>query len=392
MTQTRPATPTDPPDLPRKPLGAGRSPRVTREQLYPVTDTTGDHHNDHRHPAPAATGQVDAATIADRYPIAASASSFIVQTATAEHPLAPLDDGPPVLFPAPGPAGGIGSAGPTRTGRGALPTTTPKSTTGHVTVGNQQLRVDVRAGNRTGTPLVMCCGIGASFEVLQPLVDALDPGIDIIRFDAPGVGGSPVGALPNGFPQLARMLDRLLDELGYDRVDVLGFSWGGALAQQFAVQHAGRCRRLVLISTNTGVLSVPAALSVLAKMVTPHGVDDYAATMAGSVHGRDSRARTDDVRRLFRHTRVSVAGPGYLYQLAATASWSSLPFLTLIRQPVLVMGGDDDPIVPVANARILANLIPNATLHVFPGGHLEPLTAATDFGPRITQFLTRQRP
>jgi len=59
---------------------------------------------------------------------------------------------------------------------------------------------------------------------------------------------------------------------------------------------------------------------------------------------------------------------------------------------VLVMGGDDDPIVPVANARILANLIPNATLHVFPGGHLEPLTAATDFGPRITQFLTRQRP
>ena len=346
MTQTRPATPTDP---------------------------------------------VDAATIADRYPIPASASSFIVQTATAEHPLAPLDDGPPVLFPAPGPAGGIGSAGPTRTGRGALPRT-PKSTTGQVTVGDQQLRVDVRAGNRTGTPLVMCCGIGASFEVLQPLVDALDPGIDIIRFDAPGVGGSPVGALPNGFPQLARMLDRLLDELGYDRVDVLGFSWGGALAQQFAVQHAGRCRRLVLISTNTGVLSVPAALSVLAKMVTPHGVDDYAATMAGSVHGPDSRARTDDVRRLFRHTRVSVAGPGYLYQLAATASWSSLPFLTLIRQPVLVMGGDDDPIVPVANARILANLIPNATLHVFPGGHLEPLTAATDFGPRITQFLTRQRP
>ena len=88
-----------------------------------------------------------------------------------------------------------------------------KSTTGHVTVGNQQLRVDVRAGDGTGTPLVMCCGIGASFEVLQPLVDALDPGIDIIRFDAPGVGGSAVGALPNGFPQLARMLDRLLDEL-----------------------------------------------------------------------------------------------------------------------------------------------------------------------------------
>ena len=82
--------------------------------------------------------------------------------------------------------------------------TTSKPTTRHVTIGNQQLRVDVRAGNGTGTPLLMCCGIGASFEVLQPLVDALDPGIDIIRFDVPGVGGSPVAALPHTFPQLAR--------------------------------------------------------------------------------------------------------------------------------------------------------------------------------------------
>ena len=264
-----------------------------------------------------------------------------------------------------------------------------KPTTRHMTICNQQLRVDVRAGNGTGTPLVMCCGIGASFELLQPLVDALDPDIDIIRFDVPGVGGSPVGALPNGFPQLAWMLGRILDELGYDEVDVIGFSWGGALAQQFAVQHADRCRLLVLISTNTGVLSVPGAPGMFAKMATPRGTRDYAAAMAGSVHGGNSRARTDDVRRLFQDTRVTVSGRGYLYQLAATASWSSLPFLQLIRQPVLVMGGDDDPIVPVANARILAALIPNATLHVFPGGHVEPLTAATEFGPRISQFLTR---
>jgi pimeloyl-ACP methyl ester carboxylesterase len=188
------------------------------------------------------------------------------------------------------------------------------------------------------------------------------------------------------------MLDRMLDELGYDQVDVLGFSWGGELAQQFAVQHGSRCRRLVLISTSTGVLSVPGAPGMLAKMATPHSSRGYAAAMAGSVHGGSSITRTDDVRRLFRDTRVAVSGRGYLYQLAAAASWSSLPFLRLIRQPVLVMGGDDDPIVPVTNARILAALIPNATLHVFAGGHVEPLTAATEFGPRISQFLTRERP
>jgi len=69
-----------------------------------------------------------------------------------------------------------------------------------------------------------------------------------------------------------------------------------------------------------------------------------------------------------------------------------VPFLPLIRQPVLVMGGDDEPIVPVANARILAALTPNATLHIYPGGHVEPLTAATGFGPLITQFLARPPP
>jgi len=310
----------------------------------------------------------------------------------AGHLTATLNDGMNrVLIPAPGPGGGIGSASPSRTVRGALPMSR-KPTTRHVAIGHQRLRVDVRAGYGTGTPLLMCGGIGASFELLQSLVDAVDPGIDVIRFDAPGVGGSPVGALPHVFPQLARMLGRMLDELGYDRVDVLGFSWGGALAQQFAVQHASRCRRLVLISTNTGMLSVPGAPGMFAKMATPHDFGDYAAAMAGSVHGDDSSAHTDDVRRLFRNTRVTVSGLGYLYQLAAAASWSSLPFLRLIRQPVLVMGGDDDPIVPVANARILATLIPHATLHVYAGGHVEPLTAATDFGPRITQFLTRPQP
>ena len=254
---------------------------------------------------------------------------------------------------------------------------------------NQQLRVDVRTGDGARTPLVMCCGLGASLEALQPLVDVLDPGLDIIRFDVPGVGGSPLGVLPLGFPQLAWMLKRILDELGHDRVDVLGFSWGGALAQQFAVQHAPRCRRLVLISTSTGVLSVPATPWVFARLSTARSLGDYAATMAGSTKGGESGARTDDIGRMFRNTRMAFSGRGFLYQLAAVASWSSLPFLKLIRQPVLVMAGDSDPIVPAANSRILAKLIPDATLHVFAGGHLEPLMAAADFGPPIMEFLTR---
>jgi poly(3-hydroxyalkanoate) depolymerase len=261
-----------------------------------------------------------------------------------------------------------------------------------VTVGKREIRVDVRPGDGTRMPLLMCCGIGASFEVLQPLVDALDPGIEVIRFDVPGAGGSPVATMPYLFPQLARLLSRMLDELGYRQVDVLGFSWGGALAQQFAVQHRRRCRRLVLISTGTGALMVPGKPWVLARMVSPRRFRDpeYAASMAGLLYGGSARTHANDVLRLFRDHMLTGSRRGYLYQLAAGAVWTSLPFLKLIRQPTLVMGGDDDPIVPLVNARIMARLIPKATLHVFTGGHVEPVIRAPEVGPVISHFLDEE--
>jgi pimeloyl-ACP methyl ester carboxylesterase len=83
------------------------------------------------------------------------------------------------------------------------------------------------------------------------------------------------------------------------------------------------------------------------------------------------------------------AGPkrGYYYQLAATTGWTSLPFLPLMRQPVLVMGGDDDPIVPLVNARLLARWIPRAELHVYHGGHLGILTESDELAPVLEHFL-----
>lgn len=93
----------------------------------------------------------------------------------------------------------------------------------------QQIRVNVRVG--TGVPLVLCNGIGASVEVLDPLVARLDPDTTVVRFDVPGAGGSPDSPLPDGFPYLAAVLGRLLTKIGiHGPVDVLGLSWGGALA------------------------------------------------------------------------------------------------------------------------------------------------------------------
>ena len=121
----------------------------------------------------------------------------------------------------------------------------------------RQIRVNIRRG--VGVPLVLCNGIGASLEVLDPLVEHLNPESTVVRFDVPGSGGSPDSVLPYGFPYLAAVLGGLLKKLRLDGegVDVLGLSWGGALAQQFAFQNPRRCRRLILVSTGTGALMVP---------------------------------------------------------------------------------------------------------------------------------------
>ena len=109
-------------------------------------------------------------------------------------------------------------------------------------------RPAARCGWRSGPgrttsvpPLLLMNGIGASLEVLQPFVDALDPRRTVIRFDVPGVGGSPRPVVPYNLATFSPVVAGVLDRLGLRRpVDVLGLSWGGGLAQHFAVQHRRR--------------------------------------------------------------------------------------------------------------------------------------------------------
>lgn len=255
-----------------------------------------------------------------------------------------------------------------------------------VRVAGRRLRVAVRPGE--GTPLVLCNGIGASLDLLQPFVDALDSTIPVVRFDVPGVGGSALPCRPYTFPGLARLLGRLLDDLGFDDVDVLGISWGGGLAQQFAFQNPRRCRRLVLASTATGWMMVPAGPQVLSKMITPERYrnPEYAASIAGTIYGGRLRAEPSLARDLLGG-HASASRRGYALQLAAGAGWTSLPFLPLIRQPTLILAGSDDPVIPLVNAKVMSRLLPHADLHVYPDGHLGLLTRADELAPRVARFL-----
>ncbi|WP_179404421.1 poly(3-hydroxyalkanoate) depolymerase [Burkholderia guangdongensis] len=257
-----------------------------------------------------------------------------------------------------------------------------------VDLDGRMLRVATRQGSDASPPLLIFNGIGANLELVEPFVTALDD-VSVVIFDIPGVGGSPAPIVPYRFSTLAVLADKLLSRLGYDGpVDVLGVSWGGALAQQFAHLYPVRCRRLILAATSPGVIMVPAKLSVLSKLVGPRRYTDpdYLRQVGAEIYGGAYRRDPALLNEHRRHIQAP-RGRGYLYQLLAATGWSSLPWLGGLRQTTLVMHGDDDPIVPLVNAKILAARIRRATLHVIDDGHLFLVTRAKEVAPVIRGFL-----
>jgi poly(3-hydroxyalkanoate) depolymerase len=263
-----------------------------------------------------------------------------------------------------------------------------------VEVGGHRIRFAIRLGSPTRTPLLLVNGIGASLETFEPLLEVLDPALEVIRFDAPGVGGSPLPARPYRFSGLARLLGRMLGAFGYGEVDVLGISWGGALAQQFALTERRRCRRLVLVATGSGALMVPPSPRVLVKMVTPRRFQDpgYMLNVAPDLYGGIARTDAGRMPELLKNFGHRGEVRGYAYQLLAGWGWTSLPFLPLLSQPTLVLTGDDDPIIPAVNGRILAGLIRRAELRTYPGGHIELVANPGLLGPVIDRFLGSDPP
>jgi poly(3-hydroxyalkanoate) depolymerase len=270
----------------------------------------------------------------------------------------------------------------------ASETTRPQAETRTITVSGQRLRVAIRKGDGTRTPLLLMNGIGVNLEALQPFVDALAPAIEVIRFDVPGTGGSPAPRIPYRFSDHARLVTQMLDQLGYQQVDVLGISWGGGLAQQFAHQYPERCRRLILVSTGTGALMIPGRPSVLAKMATPRRYQDPAhmAQIAGEIYGGKVRTQPELAHEFARTVR-SGGSHGYYYQMLGTLGWTSIPWLHKLQQPTLILHGDDDPLVPLVNAKIMHHLIPHSKLYIFHDGHLGLGTSAQELAQVVDQFL-----
>jgi poly(3-hydroxyalkanoate) depolymerase len=253
-------------------------------------------------------------------------------------------------------------------------------------VDGRTLRVAIwKAAQKSGKlPLLFFNGIGANIEVMAPLAEQL-PDRDIITFDMPGVGGSPEPVVPYNAIMMARIAALLLDRFKMPLVDVMGVSWGGAMAQQFALQHGSHVNRLILAATSAGMLMVPGNPKALIKMADPRRYIDpeFMRKHFGTLYGGATDGSEGHIDRIKPPTKT-----GYFYQLIAMLGWTSAPFLPFMRRDTMILMGDDDQIVPVANGRFLNMLIPHSELVVIKGGgHLFMLSHVAETIAEMRRFL-----
>ncbi len=242
---------------------------------------------------------------------------------------------------------------------------------------------DAGAAGEDALPVLFFNGIGANAELIAPFAEQL--GRNVITFDMPGIGNSRDPVWPYRPWMMARVADKILDDLGYADIDVMGISWGGAMAQQFAVQYPGRTNRLVLIATTAGMLMVPGKWSALSKMANPRRYvePDYMLKNFNDLYGGQSKGSEAHVSRI---KAPSMAG--YFNQLFAMVGWTSAPFLPFLRHETLVLMGEEDAIVRPINGRILETLIPNAKMvTIKDGGHLFLMSHAEECVPLLQRFL-----
>jgi poly(3-hydroxyoctanoate) depolymerase len=251
------------------------------------------------------------------------------------------------------------------------------------------LRLHVREVG-DGDPLLMINGIGAHTAMWMPL-EAVLGDFRLIEFDAPGAGQSATPSYPVTIPALAWLTRRLLEQLGIARADVLGYSLGGLVAQELAIAAPEQVRRLVLVATSCGWGGIPGQPVAMLNVATPlrYWSPSFYRRTIGSMAGGHARRDPDWVQR---HGELRRRHPptvrGYFAQLMSASAWSSLPQLSRIHQPTLVVTGDDDPLVPAANSVLLTSRLPEARLLVAPGeGHLLLLDSSSAALDPIHDFL-----
>lgn len=249
-----------------------------------------------------------------------------------------------------------------------------------------------------GTPVVFLVHLAAVLDNWDPrIVDGIAAKHHVIAFDNRGVGAS-TGSPSNSMEQMADDAVTFIKAMGLNKVDLLGFSMGGMIAQEIVLKEPQIVRKMIIAGTGPaggpGISTVAgvANYDLMRGFLTGQDPKQYlffTRTPKGIEAGKAFIARLQE-RTENRDAEISVSA--YVAQLQALSAWGQKKpaDLSVVKQPVLVVNGDDDRMVPTSNTHDLARRLPNSTLVIYPdAGHGGIFQYHTTFVPSALEFLAR---
>ena len=249
-----------------------------------------------------------------------------------------------------------------------------------------------------GTPVVFLHHLAAVLDNWDPrIIDGIAAKHHVIAFDNRGIGASS-GSPANSIEQMADDAVTFIKAMGFQKVDLLGFSMGGMIAQEIVLKEPQLVRKMVLAGTGPaggeGISSVTGVTfyDMLRGLLTGQDAKQFlffTRTPGGIEAGKSFLERLKE-RADKRDKDISVSA--FLAQLNALHAWGQKApaDLSVVKHPVLVVNGDADRMVPTPNSHDLAKRLPNSTLIIYPdAGHGGIFQFHTAFVPSALEFFAR---
>ena len=246
-----------------------------------------------------------------------------------------------------------------------------------------------------GEPLILITGFAAGAWIWFRQTDSLSQNFRVLTFDPPGIGKSEFRERTSQMRSLADDIANLLRGLEIERAHILGASFGGFVAQEFALSYPELTRSLTLSCTSFGgpnhVLPAAEVMVALASMSDFNTEERVRRNLAPAFSADFMRDHADVVEQVIE---LRMANPvderAFRWQMAAAMSFNAEALVRDITAPTLVVTGDADQVVPPQNSRNLAVQIPGAALKMIKGGsHLFFIEQADEFNSAVTEFLNR---
>jgi pimeloyl-ACP methyl ester carboxylesterase len=228
-----------------------------------------------------------------------------------------------------------------------------------------------------GRPLLVLNGFGATSADWDPsFIDRLASSNELIRLTNRGIGDSTDDGQPFDIPKLADDAAHVIEALGFEHVNLLGWSMGGFIAQTLALQHRARVSKLVLLSTDPGGIEADlASPDVWSKLIDTSGTpNEQARRLLFLLFPNDvAESFYREFGEMLAAARAQIPVELLNRQAAAMDAWHRNGVASQLREisvPVLIATGTEDIVIPASNALKLLNAIPGAWLAQFPhGGH-----------------------